>query len=171
MLCRSSRFLMMPGLDQYAAMAQFPARVPLWCSSSLNRPDSTRASYSAMGPRVLVVSLPVTTNVSDLSFSLRLYVPFATCAYPRWPGSAGRTAKPLCFILALVFSVLARLKLLLPLVHIVRLACVLAGIRLGAVRARVLSPRRASYDVMLAKAEPQGLITLFTAQGLESVIT
>lgn len=30
--------------------------VPLWCSSSLSRPDSTRASYSAIGPWVLAGS-------------------------------------------------------------------------------------------------------------------
>lgn len=41
---------MMPGTHEYVSQPLSPHVLPRWCSSSLNRPDSTRASYSAMGP-------------------------------------------------------------------------------------------------------------------------
>lgn len=65
MLCRSSRFLMIPDIHQLAAMPSIPGLVPLWWSSSLNRPDSTRASYSAMGPWDLSMSWVETIRVSN----------------------------------------------------------------------------------------------------------
>ena len=65
MLCRSSRFLMMPGLVSLCML--LPSRmdvVLLWCSSSRNRPELTRSSYSAMGPYVFSGSFSESALIS-----------------------------------------------------------------------------------------------------------
>lgn len=72
---RSSRFLMMSVQHEYFPQLRASYAILLWCSSSLNRPLSTRASYSAIGPCVL-------SGLSVETAPLAHAVSF--CAYPTY---------------------------------------------------------------------------------------
>jgi hypothetical protein len=130
----------------------------LWCSSSFNRPDSTRASYSFIGPWILSVSAVETGKVS-MSFAVLCtsYIhSFATCAYPLVAMGTDRATAPIGARALTVWprALLPALMLILQSRHIVLLESAtkprpLAGIRLGvAWRERVRNPRRASDDVI-----------------------
>jgi len=70
--------------------------LPRWCSSSRNRPDATRASYSAMGPCVSThCSWPAAATISTRPYCSLGHVhqqnrteqnilSYAACASPRW---------------------------------------------------------------------------------------
>lgn len=135
-----------------------------WCSSSRNRPDSTRASYSAMGPWVRsgssVASVRISTHVEKQSFQLRNVHSRAACAYPLQPTGAKETlfgtwATLLGRAGACPGACLACLELLVQLVHItllpstvrLRPTAILFGVG-PAHRERVLNPLRASDDVI-----------------------
>jgi hypothetical protein len=162
MTCKSSRFLIMSGNRQHAVSFQHTCRasciILLWCSSSLNRPDSTRASYSFIGPWILSASAVETERVNmSFAVSCTSYIhSFATCAYPLVAagtdcataprGPRALTASPRALLPARMLILQSR--------HIVRLEFAtrprpLAGIRLGvAWRERVRNPRSASDDVI-----------------------
>lgn len=130
----------------------------LWCSSSLNRPDSTRASYSAIGPWVLPGSgESVVISACPRKLECLHIHSCATCANPRWlnTGACRMPRSRTGLAPARSIAVLPPLlRFRAQSIHIVLLEKALAfgpfrSTRRGAaIRGRLRSARRASDDVI-----------------------